>query len=76
MPNPTKIDIFVISKLWTDSMTSMREDSYGYSYIYYVLSEEEAKNIVKEGGKHPIDYGVDIYEEKDIFTYIRVPPNA
>ena len=41
------LEIFVIEKLWTDRLTSMREDSYGWTRIGFVLDEVTAKTIVK-----------------------------
>lgn len=42
--------MFLIYKSWYSSMTSMRELDCGYEISGYVETEEEAKEIVDNGG--------------------------
>lgn len=42
--------MYIIEKLWTDSMENSISAALGYSIVGYVNTEEEAKKVVEEGG--------------------------
>ncbi len=42
--------IFIIEKLWLDSMENRWDGAMGYDIIGYVTNEEHAKEIVQNGG--------------------------
>lgn len=46
--------IFLIKKLWTDSLENNFADAHGYEILGYVLIEEDAKKIVNDAGKFSI----------------------
>jgi len=48
--------IFLIERIWSDSMENDSSAALGYEPVGYVDTEEEAKAIVEKGGQVPVDY--------------------
>lgn len=57
--------IFLIEKLWTDSLENEVNGAYGYDPHSYVDLEETAIRIVKDGG---------IVDKKQCWAFIRNMP--
>jgi hypothetical protein len=57
--------IFLIQKLWIDSMENDSSHAMGYGNVGFVYTKEEADEIVAAGGKYigtgwPVDKGVSV----------------
>lgn len=60
--------IFLIKKLWIDSLENDLGDAYGYRCVGYVNTEAKAKKVIKSFGtinvdefRHPLQYLAEKY---------------
>lgn len=65
--------IYMIERLWTDSMENQRSDAMGYNPVGFVLDYATAVNVVEAGGHKQGDgWPIPRGESKPRFRYVRL----